>query len=88
MALIGINEKGRIYVNQFQVEKNVYLFIRKFYPELNCYCVEYKNNVLNVYVENIDDLGFVHINILREEAIKYFQKGMGIYIKKINFHIR
>lgn len=88
MVLITRNDCGRIFVRDFEIEKTVYLFIKEFYPQLDCYAVEYQDNILNIYVHNSNANVFGKLDNFQQEAQKYFQEKMGIYIKVINLNIK
>lgn len=88
MNLIAKNQNGRIYVKKLEIEKNVYLFIKEFYPHVKCYAIDYKDNVLDIYIKASAINSDKYLENFQKEIETYFNEKVGIYFKSININIK
>ena len=88
MHLIENNKNGRILINTSQIEILVYEYILEMIPNVNCYAVSYDESVINVYLKDISKADYKKISEAQEFSIVRIREYLGLYVEKINMHIK
>lgn len=88
MHLIDNNKNGRVYISKFEVEKQVYLFLKDNFSDINCYVVKYCDDVITLNIKKVSGLRFERINMVQENTLDYVKNNMGIYINHIDVDIK
>ena len=88
MHLIKNNKRGRIIIKTSQIEVLVYEYITDLVPNVNCYAVSYDESVINVYLKDISNADFKKLSEAQEFSIVRIREVLGLYVEKINMHIK
>lgn len=88
MHLIDNNINGRIYITKFEIEKQVYFYVKNNFSDINCYFVKYSDDIVTIKLKKVSGLRFERINVVQENTLDFIKNNMGIYISHIDVEIK